>query len=244
MSFAPDLTSRVLRHERLIIAAGIAVLVLLSAAFLLSGAGLDPGGMAAMAPPPLAALILMWWVMMVAMMLPSATPAILLYARVRSARDKAQAIASSWVFLAGYLLVWLGFSLVAGSAQHLLAGGSMIVSDRFATSALLVMAGVYQLSPMKYACLRQCRSPAQFISRNWAPGTRGALRLGVLHGAVCVGCCWSLMALLFVGGIMSFLWIVLLALIVGVEKLVPRGDLLGRAAGIALIAWAALRFAI
>ncbi len=106
---------------------------------------------------------------------------------------------------------------------------------------MLIAAGAYQLSPLKSACLRQCRSPAQFLSRHWRPGAIGALRLGALHGAYCVGCCWLLMTLLFVGGIMNFAWIAALTLIVGVEKLLPGGEWLGRIAGVALIAWGAAR---
>jgi predicted metal-binding membrane protein len=103
---------------------------------------------------------------------------------------------------------------------------------------------LYQLSPFKSACLRQCRSPAQFLSRHWRPGVAGALRLGVLHGGYCLGCCWMLMALLFVGGVMNFAWIAVLTVIVGIEKLVPRGDWIGRAAGAALIAWGLARLVL
>jgi predicted metal-binding membrane protein len=106
---------------------------------------------------------------------------------------------------------------------------------------VIVAAGIYQLSPVKNACLRRCRSPVQFLTRHWRPGAPGALRLGALHGAHCVGCCWMLMALLFVGGVMNFAWIALLTLIVGVEKLVPGGEWIGRAAGVALIAWGGVR---
>jgi predicted metal-binding membrane protein len=116
----------------------------------------------------------------------------------------------------------------------------MALDNRFAQGAVLVAAGVYQLSPLKSACLSQCRSPAQFISRHWRPGTGGAVRLGLLHGAYCVGCCWLLMALLFVGGVMNFAWIAALTLIVGIEKLAPRGDWIGRAAGLAILVWGAI----
>jgi predicted metal-binding membrane protein len=237
----PDSTSRILRHERLIVAAGIALLVALSWAFLARGAGMgDPMDMPGM-QPPLGALLLMWWLMMVAMMLPSAAPAVLLYGRVRAVRGNEAAVAHSWIFLSGYLAVWLLFSAAAAVAQSLLASPSPAIGDPGLASILLIVAGVYQLSPVKGACLRQCRSPAQFISRHWRPGTRGAVRLGVLHGAYCVGCCWLLMALLFVGGVMNFLWIAALSLLVGVEKLVPRGEWLGRAAGVGLMAWGAAR---
>ncbi|MCL6729503.1 DUF2182 domain-containing protein [Sphingomonas hankyongi] len=242
MSSAPDLTSRILRHERAIVAIGIALLVALSWWFLLSGAGMDHGmAMPGMAPPSLSALVLMWWLMMVAMMLPSAAPAVLLYGRVRQMRGGDADVAKSWVFLAGYVAVWLLFSFIAASAQHLMAGPSMTFENPAIVSAILILAGLYQLSPLKGACLRECRTPAQFLSRHWRPGTIGALRLGVLHGAYCVGCCWLLMALLFVGGVMNFAWIAGLTVIVGIEKLVPGGDLIGRLAGVALIAWGGAR---
>jgi len=243
-SARPDSTSLVLRHERLIVLAAIGLLVAASWWFLLTGAGLDHGmdGMV-MAPPPFGALVLMWSLMMVAMMLPSAAPAILLYARVRAIRGGDADVARSWVFLAGYLAVWLLFAIVAALAQSLLAGSSMALDGEIAPAVLLIAAGLYQLSPLKSACLQQCRSPAQFISRHWRPGVTGALRLGMLHGAYCVGCCWLLMALLFVGGVMNFAWIAALTLIIGIEKLVPRGEWLGRAAGVALIGWGIVRLA-
>lgn len=244
MSSAPDLTSRVLRHERLIVAGGVALLAALGWWFIARGAGMDHGaGMGAPIAPPLAALVVMWWLMMAAMMLPSAAPAILLYARVREQRNASGAIAQSWVFLAGYLGIWLLFSVVAASAQMLLLGPSMAVRGGIVEGAVLLAAGLYQLSPLKSACLRQCRSPAAFLSRRWRPGWTGAARLGAEHGAYCVGCCWLLMALLFVGGVMNLLWIVALTVIVAVEKLVPGGQLFGRVAGVALAAWGVLRIA-
>ena len=242
-SSAADPTSRLLRHERLIVASGVALLVALSWWFLATGAGMG-GGMGeemAMAPPPLGAVVLMWWLMMFAMMLPSAAPTILLYGRVRQMRGSDAAIAQTWIFLVGYLAIWLLFAVAAAAGQQMLSGGAMMLADERLATGVLIAAGAYQLSPLKSACLRQCRSPAQFLSRHWRPGTIGALRLGALHGAYCVGCCWLLMTLLFVGGIMNFAWIAALTLIVGVEKLLPGGEWLGRIAGVALIAWGAAR---
>ena len=230
----------ILRHQRLIVAGGIALLATLAWWFLIDGVGADSGGvMAGMSEPPFAAALLMWWLMMAAMMLPSAAPAILLYARVRHMRGGDNAIAQTWVFLAGYLALWLLFSLVAATAERLLTGPSMILANSTARGALLVAVGAYQLSPLKTACLGECRSPAQFISRQWRPGWMGALRLGILHGAYCIGCCWALMLLLFVGGVMNLLWVLALAGIVAAEKLVPQGLWLGRMVGIGLIAWGA-----
>jgi predicted metal-binding membrane protein len=243
-SSAADPTSRLLRHERLIVASGVALLVALSWWFLATGAGMGGGGMGegmAMAPPPLGAVVLMWWLMMFAMMLPSAAPTILLYGRVRHMRGSDAAIAQTWIFLVGYLAIWLLFAVAAAAGQQMLSGEAMMLADERLATGVLIAAGAYQLSPLKGACLRQCRSPAQFLSRHWRPGPIGALRLGALHGAYCVGCCWLLMTLLFVGGIMNFAWIAALTLIVGVEKLLPGGEWLGRIAGVALIAWGAAR---
>ena len=243
-SAAADLTSRILRHERLIVAVGIAVLVALSWSFLAAGGGMpDDMPTMRMPPPPLPALVTMWWLMMVAMMLPSAAPAILLYAQVRKIRGRDGGIAKTWIFLGGYVVVWLLFSIGAAIAQSLLAGHAMALEDRRLAAALLIATGLYQLSPLKAACLRQCRSPAQFISRHWRGGNAGAMRLGLLHGAYCVGCCWLLMALLFVGGVMNFAWIAALTLLVAIEKLVPGGDLLSRLVGLGLIAWGAISIA-
>ena len=222
------------------------MIVALSWWFLASGAGIDGMdslGVAGMEPPPLGALILMWWLMMVAMMLPSAAPAILLYGRVREMRGADAAIAQTWVFLVGYVGIWLIFSIAAAGLQQLITGPSMALADHRLAGPLFIVVGLYQLSPLKSACLRQCRSPAQFLSRHWRPGMNGAIRLGALRGAYCVGCCWMLMALLFVGGVMNFLWIVALTVIVGIEKLVPKGDVLGRVAGAALVVWGVVRLA-
>ena len=244
MSSAPDLTSRLLRHERAIVGGGVALLAALAWWFIANGAGMDHGGsMGAMHTPPLTAFILMWWLMMAAMMLPSAAPAILLYARVREQRRAHGVVAQSWIFLAGYLAIWLLFSIAAAVMQSQLTGSSMALDNRPLEGAVLIAAGLYQLSPLKSACLRQCRSPAQFISRHWRPGWTGAVRLGLLHGAYCLGCCWMLMALLFVGGVMNLLWVVALTIIVATEKLVPRGPFLGRVAGAALVAWGLLTLA-
>jgi predicted metal-binding membrane protein len=239
-SSAPDLTTRLLRRERLIVAGGLALLVLLCWWFVIGGAGM-PQDMAAMQTPPFGALVLMWWLMMLAMMLPSAAPAVLLYARVRQMRGGDADIGATSIFLAGYLVAWLVFSVIAATAQTILTGPSMALDNRFMEAGVLLAAGLYQLSPLKAACLRECRTPAEFISRHWRPGWDGAVRLGLGHGFYCLGCCWVLMALLFVGGIMNLVWVVALAALVAVEKLGPFGSLIGRAAGPALIAWGALR---
>jgi predicted metal-binding membrane protein len=204
--------------------------------------------MAAMGPmawtPGYAVLMLfMWWTMMMAMMLPSATPMILLFATVnRKQREKGAPYVPTGIFAAGYALVWGAFSLLAVGAQWGLERSGLLSSMMASTSVmlgagLLIAAGIYQLTPLKHACLRHCRSPLFFITHHWRPGDLGALRMGVEHGAFCAGCCWFLMALLFYGGIMNLYWIVGLAVFVLLEKTIPAGHWLGGLTGVLLIAW-------
>lgn len=188
-------------------------------------------------PPGWPLIAAMWAVMMVAMMVPSAAPAILLYARVHRHSLGLESRPPTAAFLAGYLACWIGIALLAATLQ--LALGRMELDSPSAAAAVLVAAGIYQLSPLKDACLGRCRSPAQFISRHYRPGTSGAFRLGLLHGADCVGCCWLLMALLFVGGVMNLAWVAALTLLVAAEKLLPGGRWIARIAGITLIGWGA-----
>jgi len=223
------------------IAVSLAALVILCWWYVTTAASASSAAMAGMASPSLAGLIAMWWLMMAAMMIPSAAPAILLYARIRHQRRQQPVIATTWLFVLGYLAVWLLFSCAAAAVQLRVAGPAVELLHPALASAFLIIVGAYQLSPVKSMCLRQCRSPALFLSRHWRAGAIGAVRLGVLHGAYCFGCCWLLMALLFVGGVMNLVWVVGLTLIVAIEKLVPRGDWFGRAAGVALIGWGALR---
>ena len=152
---------------------------------------------------------------------------------------------SSGAFTAGYLLVWLGFSLAAAGLQwalqhaEVLSAATMGSQSRWLSAGVLAAAGLYQLSPLQDRCLSHCRSPAAFLSRHWRPGAPGAVRLGAMHGAYCVGCCWLLMGLLFVGGVMNLVWIAALTLLVLAQKLVPGGAWVGRAAGVAMLAWGA-----
>ena len=169
----------------------------------------------------------MWAVMMVAMMLPSAAPMILLHARIGRTPTAALRLAHTLLFSLAYLVVWTGFSAAAALAQALLIdlglvrAATLALSDRGLAAAVLAAAGLYQLTPAKAACLDQCRSPIQFVLRYWSPGIGGALRLGVAHGLYCVGCCWGLMALLFVAGVMNLAWVALLAGLVLFEKVAP-----------------------
>lgn len=266
----PDMPAfeRLLKRDRIVTLAGLAALCALSWLYLAYGAGL---GMSAWDMTTLALfphrqavgapgwsspawgsaqwtlIVAMWWIMMIAMMTPSAAPTILLYARVHrhagaQARSQSKPAPTAW-FVAGYLLAWLVFSILAAAAHWALEGSGLVAAmmmgsrNRWLSAAVLLAAGIYQLSPFKHACLVHCRTPQPFLSRHWRPGPGGALRLGVLHGAYCVGCCWLLMMLLFVGGVMNLVWIAALAVLVLIEKAAPPGPWIGRVAGVVLIAW-------
>jgi predicted metal-binding membrane protein len=179
--------------------------------------------------------------MMVAMMVPGAAPMILLFATLnRKRRQQGRPYVATSVFVAGYLLVWGLFSVAAMLLQWALHIAGLL-SSSMATSGvlaagLLMVAGIYQLTPIKNACLRLCRTPLQFLSGRWRPGTRGALLMGIEHGAYCVGCCGVLMGLLFVGGIMHPLWIGGIAAYVLLEKVAATGVMISRATGLLLVA--------
>lgn len=184
-----------------------------------------------------AAILAMWAVMMAAMMLPSALPMVRQF--VDLARRNEQS-ARGQGFVAAYLLVWLGFSLVATALQWglQLAGltDPMAASRSPAlTGALLLLAGVYQFSPLKRVCLARCRTPMGFLLGAWRPGASGAFVMGLHHGAYCLGCCWALMLLLFTGGAMNLAWVAALAIVVALEKLLPRGERLAMALGLLLM---------
>jgi len=195
-------------------------------------------------------LFAMWVVMMAGMMLPSAAPAFLLYASViRRSPDGARTPAHVYAFAGGYLLVWTVFSLAATVLQRLLAGWLLLspmmdAQDSKFGGALLIAAGVFQFTPMKRACLESCRSPAEFITTHWRAGVAGGFYLGVAHGLFCLGCCWALMLLLFVGGVMNLWWIAALTVFVLLEKLAPFGAQGGRFSGLPICAvgvWCLLR---
>ena len=188
-------------------------------------------------------LFVMWATMMVAMMLPSAAPTILLVASVlRRRRERSSPAAPTAVFVAGYLVVWIGFSAAAALAQFELHEAALLSPAMASTSLvlggiLLIVAGIYQWLPVKSACLHQCRSPLAFVGSEWREGSGGALVMGVRHGFHCLGCCWALMTLLFVAGVMNLLWVAAIAALVLVEKVVPGGQWLGRIAGLTLAGW-------
>jgi predicted metal-binding membrane protein len=191
----------------------------------------------------LLAVWIMWSVMMTAMMLPSALPMILTFVRLSVLGGEP---ARARGFVTAYLSIWFGFSAAATTLQwwfqHLAWTDPMIVSrSPMLTAMLLLIAGVYQFSPLKRTCLSGCRTPMGFLLGEWRPGARGAFVMGLRHGLVCLGCCWALMALLFVGGAMNLAWVAALSIAVAAEKLLPGGERVAAVLGMVLIAIGTLR---
>ena len=186
-------------------------------------------------------MFLMWAVMMVGMMVPTAVPMTLVYASVaRKAAAQQSPLAPTSVFVSGYIMIWCVFSAGASLAQWALdqtalLSPMMVSNSPYLGAGLLVAAGGYQLTPIKNSCLDHCRAPAHFFSQHWRTGWTGALRMGMAHGAYCLGCCWVLMGLLFLGGVMNLLWIAAIAAFVLLEKILPLGQAGGRVAGLAMI---------
>jgi len=191
--------------------------------------------------PHLVLLWAMWAVMMAGMMLPSAAPLILFYGGMGRAAGRGVTSPQVYVLAAGYLAVWAAFSLGATALQRLLAGWLIVspmmeVTTSRAAAALLAVAGIYQLTPLKRACLRHCQSPVDFLMHHWRRGTSGALAMGLEHGLYCVGCCWALMLLLFAGGVMNLTVIAALTFFVAFEKFAPGGARTTWASGALLVA--------
>ena len=215
-----------LKRERLLVAASLFIVAAL-AATMTARLALDMRWMvlgdAGWDAPYFIAMFLMWLVMMIAMMLPSAAPAILTFAALPATGG----VGTSAFFSAGYLTAWAGFSLMATTAQWLMAEGGWLASPMMIratptlAAVLFIVAGLYQLTPLKRACLSGCRSPLSFLLGRFRSGAWGAFRMGLEHGAACVGCCWGLMALLVTAGAMNLLWVAALAAWVLAEKLLP-----------------------
>jgi len=234
---------RLARRDGVIVLLAALLIAGLAAWYTLTGAGV-PMSMNPVWTPGYALLnLVMWWVMMIAMMTPSAAPMLLLYVAVkRMGPEGHRTVWLSLLFLGGYLLAWAGFSLIATLLQwqiesfDLSMGAMMPITSPVLGGAVLVMVGVYQFTGVKEACLTHCRSPGAFLADHNRPGAAGALRLGLLHGGYCLGCCWALMALLFVGGIMNLYWIAGLALYVLAEKTLPKMHKFSSATGSLLLA--------
>jgi predicted metal-binding membrane protein len=262
----PSALERVLARDRRLIAVALAALVVLAWSYLLVSStqmgdanvsSVEPmpgmpnmpgmpgmGGEAAASAQSLALTVLMWWTMMIGMMVPSTAPMILLFGNVQRRQLAAESpklrVA---LFTAGYLTIWGAFSVLAAGAQIVLTRLALLSPTELTVTTWLgalfvALAGVYQLTPLKDACLRRCRSPAEFLSSHWRRGSAGAFRMGVEHGAYCVGCCWLLMGLLFVVGVMNLVWVAVIAAFVLIEKLLPYGQTTAKINGVALLALA------
>jgi len=239
-----------LRRDRFIVLLGLVMIAALAWAYTVHEAwemesmdmhmSMEMPGMSIWGPAELFFLFLMWSVMMAAMMIPSVSQVVLLYARyVRTKGDGGRVVHLTGLFVLGYLASWTGFSILATLAQWGLHEAALISPMMVSTSpvlggVILIAAGVFQWTPLKHACLSHCRSPVGFLVSEWRDGGAGAFVMGLRHGTYCVGCCWLLMAVLFVTGVMNLLWIAAIAAFVLIEKLVPSGEWVGRVAGILL----------
>jgi predicted metal-binding membrane protein len=249
-----------LRRERLIVCSCIAAMVVLSWLYLIhlktamDMSGMNMPGMVMLDTQPwgvtdVLLLLVMWAVMMVAMMLPSATPMILTFLTVNQSRSASnRPFVPVSIFVFGYFTIWTAYSAAATLAEWGLHQATLLSTTMTATSSalngvLLIAAGIFQLTPLKRACLKHCRSPLSFLMSEWREGAAGAFAMGVQHGAYCLGCCWILMALLFVAGVMNLFWVAMIALLVMAEKILPKGEVLGQLAGIALLAAGVVHFA-
>jgi len=245
-----------LRRDRAIVAFGLAGVVTLSWAYLVymdwGMRHMDVGMEMVIIPAmqnwtawDLVLVFLMWAVMMLAMMVPAASPVILLFAEINRRRNEQQTtFVSTAHFLLGYLTAWTGFSVIATLAQWGLLTAALVSPMMESTSkalggGLLLIAGLFQFSRLKYACLAHCRSPMGFLATEWRRGSWGAFRMGLKHGSYCLGCCWALMGLLFAFGVMNLLWVAIISAFVLLEKITPPNQLVSRLSGLLFIGWAA-----
>jgi predicted metal-binding membrane protein len=255
----PSTLDRFLARDRLIVILSLLSAVAVSVAYILAGGGtgmsslgmsMDTGPAGALiagtpdmvspvvwTPGYAVVIFVMWWLMMVAMMVPSASPVVLLYGALQ--RD--QGAWPALEFLLGYLAVWAGFGVAATLIQGALSAGGLVsamymnLATTYLAAAVLIGAGLYQLSPLKAVCLDHCRSPVEALTRHRRTGHAAAFRMGLVHGGYCLGCCWTSMALLFVGGVMNIWWIVGIAVYVAIEKLAPGGRRVAKVTAIILI---------
>ena len=251
---APLPSSHTFKRDHVIVWSVIVVLSLLSWLFIFSEArGMNKGialccitKLYAWTPRDFFFTFLMWAVMMIAMMVPSASPMILMFTSVnRQRREKENPFVPTWIFLLGYIAVWTGFSVAATFAQwHLhektLLSPMMVATSPIFGGVLLIVAGIFQFTPLKNRCLSYCQTPLSFLMTSWREGKWGAFLMGLRHGAFCTGCCWALMALLFVLGVMNIFWIGVISIFVSLEKISPKNWPISQISGILLILWGVL----
>ncbi len=251
-----ELTSYILRRERWLILGSMAVVITLAWTYTVHMAGHMPLSEATVSMPIVQpwtwtgglTAFLMWSVMMVGMMLPTAAPWVLTLAGLTRKEEQTGLLTATGGFLIGYLTVWTGFSLAASLLQWMLHDYGLLspwigrVSSQ-PGAVVLILAGIYQWLPIKYACLKHCRSPLSFFLTSWRDGRFGAARMGMQHGLFCVGCCWTLMALSFVVGVMNLLWMAGITIFVFVDHVLPMGKWLSKGAGVALVIWGGWKIA-
>ncbi len=252
----PSALEHALRRDRALVIAAILIIAAIAWAYTVylaeTGMGMGDGmgmGMAmadmrSWSAADFGLMFVMWAVMMVAMMAPSAAPMLLMFAAVnRKRRERDAPYVPTGIFLTGYVIVWTAFAAAATAGNWGLHQASLLSSMMGASTsgylggALLLAAGAFQWSPLKTACLKQCRTPMGFLMTSWREGPRGALRMGLEHGAYCLGCCWALMLLLFVLGVMNLVWIAALAAFVLAEKVAPMSEWVSRGTGVLLAGW-------
>jgi predicted metal-binding membrane protein len=255
------MTETILKRDRAVVMAGLASIITLAWAYMFFLAGSMAGDMSGnmksmelgmeMVMPSLQTwgvtdfvfMFIMWSVMMVAMMTPSAAPMVLIFSKFnRQQREQHAPFLRTGIFLSGYLIVWAGYSVLATLVQWGLHSMALLSPMMVSTSpvlggVLLIGAGIFQFTPLKHACLSHCRTPLGFLMNEWQEGNRGALRMGLQHGNFCVGCCWLIMTLLFVAGVMNLLWVATITAYVLFEKIIPQGYWVSRAIGLLIIVW-------
>jgi len=240
-------SAAVLRRDRAILLGSAAFLAALAWVAMLRGHGPVEGALLPHAhhggSSGFALATAMWMIMMVAMMLPAVLPWILLFGAAERKREPRRTpLAAVAFFTSGYFVVWAGYSLAAAAAQIALGSRGVLRGPELRTGALvggalLLGAGLFQLTPLKAACLKHCRTPLSFFLTRWRDGRSGAFRMGFSHGLVCLGCCWALMVLSFALGVMNLVWMALLTLILCAEKIAPHGRVLSRAFGLFFAVW-------
>lgn len=227
-----------LRLDQVIVVGALALLTGIGWLYLVLWPMPMPDGAGVTAPGYALLTLIMWFLMMVAMMVPAVTPVVLLFDRV--SQQAAARFPRTLSFVGGYLSAWLAFSAGVCLLQIALIRIGWIdtmgiTRHRLVTAVLLITVGIYQWLPLKSACLDHCRSPLQLLTQHYRPGLPGAWRMGLEHGLYCVGCCWLLMLLLFVGGVMNLWWVAGIAILTSIEKLLPRGKLIAQSVGLLAI---------
>jgi predicted metal-binding membrane protein len=241
MQFQDASGERIIKRDRLVVVAGLAGVVAFSWACTVYLAWDMQHSENALCGMSQLLMFAMWIIMMAAMMVPSAAPMILIFAAInRNRREQERPFVSTGIFLSGYLVVWSGFSAVITMLQWRLHETALLTPTMASASPLLsgatlLAAGIFQLTPLKHVCLQHCRSPLGFLLANWRDDFRGVFGMGLKHGIYCLGCCWLLMALLFVVGVMNLAWLAVLTVFIALEKIAPAELYLSRVTGLLLM---------